>query len=110
MRMAQDEATRGQHVVDVLPAAHVVDLRALPVLNDEGRLVRIAGGAEHAPGQPLLRALEQGGFFGGSCVRRFSHGGPRVGERKVSRATTLSAAGRLPVKTRAVRHRPLCYT
>ena len=79
--MAQDERTRGQHVVDVLASAHVVDLRTLPVPHDEGRLLGIAGGAEHAAGQPLARALEQGGFFGGSRPRRFSHGGPRIGER-----------------------------
>ena len=91
MGVAQDEWAGGQHVIDVLAPAHVVDLRALPALDDERRLVGVAGGAQDAAGQAPARALEQCGFFSGSGTVRLSHGRPRVVEGAMSRRRPLSA-------------------
>jgi hypothetical protein len=74
MRMAQDERARGEHVVDVLAPAHVVDLRALAMLDDEGGVLGVPGCAQHAAGQAPPGALQQLGFSGGSGSRRLGHG------------------------------------
>ena len=85
MGVAQHHRAGGHHVVDVLAPAHVVDLRALAVLDHEAHVVGVAGGPQHAAGQAPARALEQLGLFGGAGLRRIGHGRPRRGECRVNR-------------------------
>ena len=89
MRVAEDERAGGQDVVDVLAPAHVVDLRALAVLDDEGGLLRVAGGAQHAAGQAPLGVLQELGFAGGSGSGRLSHGLPPLGGHILYHSTYL---------------------
>ncbi len=79
MSVAQHHRPRGDHVVDVLAPAHVVDLRALPVLDHEADVVGVAGGPQHAAGQALAGALEQLGLFGGAGRDRVGHVGSSGG-------------------------------
>src|SRR5262249_27523994 len=74
MRVPENEGPGAKEVVDILATARVVELRPLSLLDDEGRVVGVSRGAQHAARKAARGRLQQALLGCGSAG--LAHGSP----------------------------------